>query len=106
MLVLRMAVEMSCRRLQNVRRRYASGWNAPTIILLKQCRFGLGAGKAELTGVARQSPGGMIFTQRSQALGEFGFVEPFDFILLATAYGIEAFRGHKLDGACAIFADM
>ena len=40
MLVLRMPVEMSGRRLQNVRRRYASGRNAPTIILQKQAVFG------------------------------------------------------------------
>src|SRR4029077_4908868 len=89
-----------------MRRRYASGWNAPTIILQKECRFRLGAGKAELTGVARQSPGSVIFTQCSQALGELGLVEPFDFILLAAAYGFKAFRGHKLDSARTVFANM
>jgi hypothetical protein len=48
----------------------------------------------------------LIFAQCSQALGNFGFVEPFDFILLATAYGLEAFRGHKLDSARTVFTNM
>jgi hypothetical protein len=52
-LVLRMAVKMTGRRLQNMRLGYASGRDAPTVILQKQRRFRLGAGKAELTGITR-----------------------------------------------------
>src|SRR5262249_44337087 len=90
----------------NMRCRNASRGNAPAAVLEKERCFRLGSGKAELPCVSRQPPCGMIFTQNLHAFGDIGLVEPFDLILLAAEYGIKATGGHKLNGACAIFANM
>src|SRR5262249_2931467 len=106
MLVLGMAVELTGRRLENMRRGQAPAGNAAAIVLLKQGGLGLGAGKAELSGIARKPPRGVIFAQDLETLGDVGFVEPFDVVFLAAPYGVEALRRYKLDRACAIFADV
>jgi hypothetical protein len=41
-----------------------------------------------------------------QALGDIDFVEPLDFVFLAPAFGFQALRQDKLNGARAIFTDM
>src|SRR5713101_7601720 len=93
-------------RFQDVRRRDAPGGNAPTIILQEQGGLGLSSGEAELPQVARQSPRRVIPPQRLQTLGNDGFVEPFDFVFRATAYGVQTIGRHELSGARAIPADV
>src|SRR5262245_19447288 len=57
--VLRMAVEMAGRRLQNMRCRQAPGGDTTTVILQEQGSFRLGTGQAELAGVTWQPPRGV-----------------------------------------------
>src|SRR5262249_34976575 len=59
-LVLRMAVELAGRRLQDMRGGQTSGRNAPAATLQQQSGLRLRSGEAELTGIVRQPPGSMI----------------------------------------------
>ncbi len=72
----------------------------------KQGRFRLSAGEAELAPIARQTPVGVIRAQRLQALGDVGFVEPFDLVALAAAHDAQAVGRHELDGARTVFTDV
>jgi hypothetical protein len=79
MFVLGVAVEVAGWRLENV-----SGWNAagrhgPCAVLEEKSGFRLRPGKAELAGITRNAPRGVVLAQRPQALCNGGFIEPFDF---------------------------
>lgn len=63
MLVLRMAVELTGRRLQDMGRWRTAGGNTPSAVLKEQCRLGLRASKTELPRVSGQTPCGMVFPQ-------------------------------------------
>src|ERR1700738_956488 len=101
-----MAVEMSGRRFQNMRRWFAAGRNTPTLFLQEQCGFRLGTGEAELPCITRQPPGGMIVPQHLKAFRKIGFAEPFDLVFLAASYGIQAFGRNELNGSRTILPDM
>src|ERR1700756_4172015 len=106
MLVLGVAVKMARRRLEDMRGRNPSGRNAPSAILQKKSGFWLRAGQAELAGIARQAPGGGIFTQGLEPLGNGRFVEPFDLVVLAARQGFQTIGRDELYGPRAILADM
>jgi hypothetical protein len=69
-------------------------------------RFRLRASKAELAGVPRDAPGGMVRSQRSKSLGNGGVIQPFDYGSRLAEDCIAALRPDKLDRARAIFPDM
>src|SRR5665213_1919891 len=101
-----MAVEMSRWRFQDMCRWYAAGRNAPTLVLQEQCCFRLGAGEAELSGITRQPPGGMIVAQHPKAFRNIRFAEPFDLVFLAASHGVQTFGRNELNGSRTILPDM
>ena len=64
MLVLDVAVEGQARRFQDVGHGQPARRRAPSTDLSHQGGLWLGAGKAELAGVARRPPGRLIFPER------------------------------------------
>src|SRR5204862_5299492 len=82
-----------------------AGRYAPSSVLKEKGGFRLSARKAELAGVARNAPGGMVLTQRAQALCDIGFVEPFDFGRGRARDDFEPFGTDKLHRARAVLPD-
>src|SRR5260370_37112243 len=78
MLVLGMAVEFLARRLQDMGRRDAAGWYTPPAAAQEKRRFGLSACQAELTGVARHAPSGLIPSPCTHAFGDLAFCQAFN----------------------------
>src|ERR1700722_5303909 len=105
MLILRVPVEMSRRRFEDVRGRRAAGRNAPPAFLQEQRCFWLRAGEAELTGVARIAPRGVVFSQGTKALRDGARCQPFDFRRLYSEDGVETVGPHELHRARAILTD-
>jgi hypothetical protein len=104
-LILRVPIEMSRRRFEDVRGRRAAGRNAPPAFLQEQCCFGLRAGEAELAGVARIAPRGMVLSQGTKALRDVAWRQPFDFRRLFSHDGVETVGPHELHRARAILTD-
>src|SRR5580658_11202680 len=67
MLILRVPVGMSRRRFEDVRGRRPAGRNAPPAFLKKKCCFWLRACEAELAGVLRITPRGVVLSQGKKA---------------------------------------
>jgi len=88
-----------------VRGGHPAGRDAPSSVLKEKGGFRLSSRKAELAGVARNAPGGMVLTQRAQALCDIGFIEPFDFCRGRTDDNFEPFGTDKLDRARAVLPD-
>src|SRR3984957_14714109 len=105
MLILGVPVEMSRRRFEDVRGRRATGRNAPPAFLKEQCCFWLRAGEAELAGVARIAPRGVVLSQGTKALRDVARRQPFDFRRLFSQDGVETVGPHELHGARAILTD-
>src|SRR5581483_2320738 len=106
MLVLRMAIELAGRRLQDVGGRRPPRGHAPAIVLVEKSGLGLSAGKAELAGVARDAPGGVIGAERLKTLGDATLVEPFNIGRALAEDVVKAVGADELDRAGAIFADV
>src|SRR5580658_3251170 len=105
MLVLRVPVEMSRRRFEDVRGRRAAGRNAPPAFRKEKCCFWLRAGEAELPAVARIAPRGVILSQGPKAPRDVARCQPVDFRRLFSQDGIETVGPHELDRARAILTD-
>ena len=106
MFIFGVAFKFAGRRFENMCRGNAAGRHAPFLVLEEQGRFRLGARQAELAGIAGSAPSGLVFTQGSQALGDFFFVEPFDGRSGRTQNGVEPCRLDKLHSSSTIFADV
>ena len=106
MLVFRMSVEMAGRWFEDMGRRNAPGGNSPLALLQKHGSFGLGTCKAELSGIARQPPCGMVLTQCLQAFGDRRLVKPFDLVFGTASQDLQPIGRDELDGTCAVLADM
>ena len=78
MLGLGMTVEFAGRRSQNMGGGRATRWYAPSAVLIEKSGLRLGAREAELPGIARNSPGGMILAQSAEAFANASFINPFD----------------------------
>src|ERR1700720_3618628 len=89
MLILRVPVEMSRRRFEDVGGRRAAARNAPPTFLKEQCCFWLRAGEAELAGVVRMAPRGVVLTQGTKALRDVARHQPFDFRRVFSQEGAE-----------------
>src|SRR5690606_26093342 len=75
-LILGVPIEFACRRLQDVRRRYAPGRDPPPISLQVQCGLGLGPRQAELPCISFPAPPTRIQPNLSQALRDFRGGQP------------------------------
>src|SRR6266851_5275995 len=106
MLVLGMAVEFVTLRLEDVGRRDAARRYTPSATPLQERRLGLRTRQAELTGVARQAPGGLIPAQCAEAFGDLTLCQPFDLRRSIRQKGRQFLGTHELDGTGAIFTDI
>src|SRR5580704_14986469 len=105
MLIFRVPVEMSRRRFEDVRGRRAAGRNAPSAFFEEQRCFWLRAGEAELAGVARIAPRGVVLSQGTKALRDVAQRQPFDLRRLFSQDGVETVWPHELHCARAILTD-
>ena len=70
-----------------------------------RCCFWLRAGEAELAGVARFAPRGVVLSQGTKALRDVARRQPFDFRRLFSQDGVETVGPHELHRARAILTD-